>query len=171
MAITIDELLLLAVNDPAAAQSHIAADRYIPLEQKQAVAQSIVRSVYGGEDGSGAFRRNSTVRYMLERLAMLNLYTDVDSGGTDSLEVFNKLNAVRFFDTIEDCVDARELVELRHVIAVECADAEFNEAEPAAFVRREVERFGALIGAVLGPMMERIDTDRIEAVIREYAEK
>ena len=168
--ITIDELLSLAADERAV---HIASDRYIPLEQKQAVAQSIVRSVYGGsaDDNAAAFRRNSVARYMLERLVMLNLYTDIDSGATDSLEVFNKLNAVRFFDAIEECVDAREIAELRRIIDMECADAEFNEAEPAAFVRREVERFGALIGAALGPMMERIDTERIEAVIREYAEK
>ena len=168
--ITIDELLSLAADERAA---HIASDRYIPLEQKQAVAQSIVRSVYGGnaDDNAVAFRRNSAARYMLERLAILNLYTDIDSGAADSLEVFNKLNAVRFFDTIEKYVDAREIAELRRIIDMECADAEFNEAEPAAFVRREVERFGGLIAAALGPVMERIDTDRIEAVIREYAEK
>lgn len=142
---------------------HIIAT-YIPLETKQMMAQSIAKATYSD------YRRNLTARYMLEKIALVDLYTDIERGES-VLDDFNALNKAGIFEEIESAIEPRELAEFRAIMEMECADAEANEREPHAFIAGQVTRFGELIGNVLAPILAELDADKIVSAVQEIVEK
>lgn len=141
---------------------HIIAT-YIPLEAKQMMAQSIAKATYSD------YCRNSAARYMLEKVALVDLYTDIERGES-VLDDFNALNEAGVFEELELAMNPKELAEFRRIVAMECEDAEANECEPHAFIAGQVTRFGELIGNVLAPVLAELDTDKIVNAVREIVE-
>ena len=150
-------------------------DRYITLEEKQALAKNIVQSSFytRGEDGIDRFRVNSVAKYMLSCMTLLDTYTDIERGRRENkiLEDFNKLNEIGFFDVLVREMSQRELKEFNMVLDMETNDLMTNEYEPGGFVRGQVERFGRLIGASLAPVLESLDLDKLEEIAKEYIGK
>ena len=46
-----------------------------------------------------------------------------------------------------------------------------NEYEPHAFISSQVNRFGSLIGTILGPVLENIDIDKITEAVSEITNR
>ena len=58
-----------------------------------------------------------------------------------------------------------EIKEFNTVIQMTADDLYANEYEPHAFIKSQVERFGTLIGNVVGPILSGIDIDKIQEFI------
>lgn len=141
------------INSDDTLQDHIITE-YALLEDKQNVAERIATVTYRDN------RRDSVGRYMLTEMAYIELYTDLEVG-ENMLDAFNALNAEGIFEEMGDIIPAKEYCELRQIIDMACRDREYNENEPHNFVRTQVARFGELIGASLGPVMEGINWDEL----------
>ena len=151
--------------------SHVK-NRYVPLEEKQARAKSIIESSYYQKtnDGRQEFHVNSVAKYMLTGLTMMDMYTDieVEKNNGKSLENFNKLNEARVLDDVLSVIDGKEWSEFVSVLDMEEEDVIKNEYEPRAFVRNQFERFGNLIGTSLLPVLENLDISQIEELVKKY---
>ena len=152
-------------------KSHIK-DKYIPIEEKQARSQAVVKSSYyqKNEDGSESFHVNSVAKYMLSCMTLLDLYTDIERSNKEGnlLNEFNRLNEIGFFDYIIQLVDQREMKEFNMVLDMESSDIMTNEYEPGGFVRNQIERFGSLVGNTLLPVLNNLDVGQIEDIVKKY---
>ena len=125
---------------------------YIPIEAKQLAASNIVKGSYYLD---GEFHVNSVAKYMLTKITLFDLYTDIERSDGTILADFNALNEARFFDVLESAIDEKEIVEFYEILEMECEDAKTNEYELGGFIRRQVERFGNLLGTALVPILEQ----------------
>ncbi len=175
----LDEFLKLydeKENDPFEQHNLIREhinDAYVNYEVKGNVAKAIADTCNyerheGGESGGEKprFHIDSVARYMLTKIAMFDLYTDIQRDSNNNiLNDFNALNKRDIFGVIEETVDPREMHEFIRVIDMACEDAIANEYEPHAFIRNQVERFADILGATLTPLLESLDAEKIESLI------
>ena len=112
------------------------------------------------------FFQNSAAKYMLYSLTLVDLYTDLEIDFKQSLESFEKING-EILDAIIMSIDERERKEFQMLLEFACDDLMVNEYELHAFVREQVDRFGSLIGTVLVPILENIDVNKIEEVMKQ----
>lgn len=112
------------------------------------------------------FFQNSAAKYMLYSLTLVDLYTDLEIDFKQSLESFEKING-EILDAIIMSIDERERKEFQMLLEFACDDLMVNEYELHAFVREQVDRFGSLIGTVLVPILENIDINKIEEVMKQ----
>ena len=112
------------------------------------------------------FFQNSAAKYMLYSLTLVDLYTDLEIDFKQSLELFEKING-EMLDMIIMSIDERERKEFQMLLEFACDDLMVNEYEPHAFVREQVDRFGSLIGTVLVPILENIDVNKIEEIMKQ----
>ena len=152
-------------------ESHVE-DKYVPIEEKQARAQSIIKSSYyqKNKDGSESFHVNSVAKYMLSCMTLLDLYTDIERSNKEGkiLDEFNKLNEIGIFDLIIQMINPKEIKEFNMILDMESSDIMTNEYELEGFIRNQVERFGNLIGATLLPVLNNLDVGQIEDVVKKY---
>ena len=106
---------------------------------------------------------------MLLCMSLIDLYTDIerDKENGKMLEDFNKLNECGMFDIIISALNKNEIKEYNMVIQMTYDDLITNEYEPHAFISSQVNRFGSLVGAMLGPVIENVDVEKIAEVISE----
>lgn len=172
----LDEFLKLYDEKDAFGQHNLIHEHinsaYVNYEVKGNVAKAIAETCNyeRREDGSGGekprFRVDSVARYMLTKIAMFDLYTDVQRDSNNNiLNDFNALNKRNIFSAIEETVEPREMEEFVRVINMACDDAVANEYEPHAFVRSQVERFADVLGATLAPLIENLDEEKIASLI------
>jgi len=149
--------------------------KYIPIEEKQTVASYIVQnSFYVYKDGDRTFFANSTKKYVLTMLKLVDLYTDIERDESDLLGDFNKLNQIGFFEFLDDELDRYsqyEYQEFKAILEAEEEDLFTNEYEPQGFIRHQVERFGNLIGATLYPVIKDLDMEQIGNAIKTAIQK
>lgn len=112
------------------------------------------------------FFQNSAAKYMLYSLTLVDLYTNLEIDFKQSLESFEKING-ELLDAIIMSIDERERKEFQMLLEFACDDLMVNEYELHAFVREQVDRFGSLIGTVLVPILENIDINKIEEVMKQ----
>lgn len=138
--------------------SHIKR-RYVPIIEKRTAAEIVARvSCY---DKDGKFRQDSIERYVWERIMLLDLYTDFERS-KNMLEDFDLADEFGLFEKIADAIPRREREEFTALVEMACADAVRNEYEIGAFLRKQVERFGQLVGVGL----ENLDTEKIVEVLK-----
>lgn len=125
--------------------------------QKEKDANGVEREV---------FKQNSAAKYMFYSLTVVKLYTDLDVDFKKALEQFEMLNG-EILDIVIGLVNKRELKEFQMLLDFACDDIMVNEYEPHAFVKNEVERLGALIGATLTPVLQTLDMDKIENLLKQ----
>ena len=125
--------------------------------QKEKDANGVEREV---------FKQNSAAKYMLYSLTVVKLYTDLDVDFKKALEQFEMLNG-EILDDIMNLVDKRELKEFQMILDFACDDIITNEYELHSFIGKEVERFGNLIGATLAPVLQTLDVDKIENLLKQ----
>ena len=144
---------------------------YIPFEKKADVAKAILDASYWRtrDDESKELHIDSVAKYMLSCVSLIDLYTDIERSKKENsmLDDFNKLNERGIFDMVIGMIDKRELKEFNMVLQMTADDLMTNEYEGHAFVRNQVERFGNLIGAVLGPVLKEIDLEKIQDIAKQ----
>lgn len=152
-------------------KEHIKTE-YVPLEKKTSVAEAIVNNscyetIGKGETETRRFRVNSVAKYMFTCISVLDLYTDIErsTGEGMMLEDFNSLNKMGIFDAIINNINERDLKEFNMVITMVYDDLMTNEYENHAFISKQVERFGTLIGTSLAPVLQTIDLNKIEEIV------
>lgn len=111
------------------------------------------------------FFQNSAAKYMLYSLTLVDLYTTLDIDFKKALEQFEELNG-EILDNIINLIDERERKEFQMLLEFACDDLLVNEYEAHAFIREQVERFSNLFGTILVPVLENIDVDKIEEVMK-----
>ena len=112
------------------------------------------------------FEQNSAAKYML--YSLVDLYTTLEIDFKQSLELFEKING-EILDMIILSIDERERKEFQMLLEFACDDLLVNEYEPHAFIREQVERFASLFGTIITPVIENIDVDKIEEVIKQIS--
>lgn len=154
-------------------KSHVI-DEYIPYEKKVDFASAIVQSSYyedeepdTDDNSHKVFHVDSVAKYMLTCMALVDLFTDIERqrGDGNILNDFNALNKARIFDLIIQCIDPQELKEFRMILQMECDDLIANEYENHAFISKQVERFGSLIGTIIQPLLSQLDTNKLEEIM------
>lgn len=112
------------------------------------------------------FKQNSAAKYMLYSLTLVDLYTNIDIDYKQSVEYFEKING-EILDRIIGAINERERKEFQMLLDFACDDVIANEYEPHAFLRQQIERFGALIGASLAPVLETLDMNKFEEIVKQ----
>lgn len=125
--------------------------------QKEKDANGVEREV---------FKQNSAAKYMFYSLTVVKLYTDLDIDFKQGLEQFEMLNG-EILDIIISLINKRELKEFQMLLDFACDDIMVNEYEPHAFVKNEIERLGVLIGTAITPVLQTLDTGKIEALLKQ----
>lgn len=150
-------------------------NKYIPLEKKSDVANAIVKNSYWHKETIDGEERqilhiDSIANYMLKCMALVDLYTDLERNKLDGkmLEDFNTLNEYGVLDLIIQNINQRELKEFNMVLQMTQDDVIANEFENHAFISKQVERFGKLIGTVLSPVVSQLDLKQVQEVIDQF---
>ena len=112
------------------------------------------------------FEQNSAAKYMLYSLTLVDLYTTLEIDFKQSLELFEKING-EILDMIIMSIDERERKEFQMLLEFACDDLLVNEYEPHSFIREQVERFASLFGTIIAPVIENLDIDKIEEVLKQ----
>lgn len=157
-------------------KEHIT-NEYVPYETKCDIAGAIIDTSYHEDysDNSGKTSRklyiNSPSRYLLTCISVVDLYTDIKRDKTNSniLADFNRLNKAGLIDKIIANIPECEIDELNMVIDMTAKDLMTNEYEPHAFIREQISRFGELIGQSLAPVLQGIDWQKAENVVKQLA--
>ena len=159
-------------------RSHIK-NEYVPYEKKADVAKAIIQVCYWqknnteSELGTTKFHIDSVAKHMLTCMSIIDLYTDIErskQAGT-MVEDFNKLNELGIFDMVNSAINERELEEFKSVVQMTADDAIANEYEPHAFISNQVERFGSLLGTVLGPFLKELDLSTVQGMINNLGKE
>lgn len=127
--------------------------------EKQVGADGVEREV---------FHQNSAAKYMLYYLTLVDLYTDLEIDFKESLDTFEKING-SILDTIISYIDDRELKEFQMLLEFACDDILTNEYEMHSFIRNQAERFGSLIGNIISPALQGLDTNKIEELLKQFS--
>lgn len=146
---------------------------YIPFETKADYATEIIKnSCYAKKkDVNGneyeELHVDSVARYMLTLMTMFDLFTSIerDKGNGSMLKDFNDLNKSGILDYVVKNIDERELKEFRMIIQMVYDDLIVNEYETHAFISKQVERFGSLVGTSIAPVLSQLDTTKIEEIV------
>ncbi len=153
--------------------------KYIPYETKVTICKKIIESSYyiKTEINGIEVRKlqvNSPAQYMNYCLWLVKQYTNIEIDFKRSLEEFNELNKIGLFDVIATFIPEREYKELRMILEMTENDILRNEYETHAFISKQVERFGELIGVTMKPAIEQliktvenIDENKIEEIINK----
>lgn len=76
---------------------------YIPLEQKEISARSIVKST-NYDDNNGIVNVNTVAYKMFYFISLIKLYTDIDANYKEGLNLYNQLkenNVIELFDSVK----------------------------------------------------------------------
>ena len=161
-------------EEKAAAIAQIMNNAHIGYADKVDRVNIIAKNSYHvkeiGADGveREVFRQNSAAKYMLYSLTLVDLYTTLEVDFKQSLELFEKING-EILDMIIMSIDERERKEFQMLLDFACDDLLVNEYEPHAFIREQVERFGSLFGTIIAPVIENIDVNKIEEVLKQIS--
>ena len=154
-------------------KEHINHD-YVPYEKKADIAKAIADACYWQKekDADGneykILHVDSVAKYMCTCMAMFDLYTDIErKKGGSMLEDFNTLNSAGILDLVIQNIDQRELKEFNMIVQLTCDDVVANEYENHAYITKQVERFGKLIGTALLPVLQGLDMGKVQEVINQ----
>lgn len=150
-------------------------NEYVPYEKKADIAKAIADASYWRKvkDSSGneysELHINSVARYMLTCISMFDLYTDIERSKSkgNMLDDFNLLNENGIFDILVQNLDERELKEFNMILDMICDDVIANEYENHAYITKQVNRFGKLVGDIISPILSQLDLSRVEELIKQ----
>ena len=154
-------------------------NEYVPFEVKADVAKAIVKACYWRKEKDingneySVFHLDSVAKYMLTCMAMIDLYTDIERTKNEGkiVEEFNILNEFGILDFIIKNVNQRELKEFNMVLQMTCDDLMTNEYENHAFISKQINRFGNLVGTTITPILKELDINKIKEIVGEIANK
>lgn len=149
----------------------IMKNEYVPIEEKQVRAENIIKntSFIKNSDGTEKLHVNSVARHLFTFLTVIDMYTTVEIDFKDAVNEYNELVKNGAMDAIFGEIPDRELKEFRMVLDFVASDLLTNEYENHAFIKSQVERFGNLVGNVIGPIIEGLDLNKIQEVIENIS--
>ncbi len=151
-------------------------NNYVPYDKKADVANAIADTAYHRVeiDKDGNERKvlhvDSIARYMLTCMSVVDLYTNIERQriGGNMLDDFNALMSVGALDLIIKNLDPSELKEFKMVVQMACDDLMTNEYENHAFISKQVERFGKLVGNFISPLLSQLDMSKVEEILGKF---
>lgn len=132
---------------------------YVPYEMKTTICESIINATYYKKSNDGKTKSlyvNSPAQYMLFCLNLVKEYTHIEVDFKSALEEFNLLNESELIDVIYSNIPERELKEFKMLLDMVESDVMQNEYETHAFISKQVERFGELIGHIANPALNKL---------------
>lgn len=153
--------------------SYLKVKPYVNFLDKIALANRVVkRSVYDLDENGIPVSINvkSDVKYILHVIGMIELYTDLDINYENILEDYDLLNQSGLLVDIFKLIGDKEVGECQMLLDMKFADEMQNKLSTEAFVSNQVERFAALTGTVLSPILDAFNA-AINNLTPERAEK
>ena len=143
---------------------HHITRSYIPIEEKDARANIIVKnSYYEGDD----FKINSVAKYVFTYLTIIDIYTDIEIDYKNSVEEYNKLDELGIIRNTISVINKIDLDEFNDILKMKCEDVMINEYDIHHYINKQVERFISLFGNIIGPALEGIDLDKVQQVMND----
>ena len=156
----------------------LSVKNYIPVNTKVTYADIIANNTSFDKDGN--FKLNSSARMILCNLKCIDLYTNLKVDFTDMDNEYDLLKESGLYDSIMKALPEKDLSEFYTFVDLCCGDLEANYNSPKAYVSREVERFGTLIGVSTTPLLNKIangidnlddvKTEKIAKAIGKFSE-
>ena len=140
---------------------------YISFAAKCEMCDRIIRSTYYTtvSDNTKKFHVDSTAKYMLYRLSLIDTYTKIDIDFKDIVNEYDALAQHGLIDKIIERITRNEYNELSQILEMKEKDIITNEYEPHAFIASQVERFGSLLDLSISPAIDKLIStiDKLDA--------
>ena len=159
------------INDTAKAkflEYNLFIKNYIPVNTKVVHADLIAKNTSFDKDSN--FKVNSPARLILGNLECINLYTNITVDFKNMDTEYDLLKTSGIYDYVIEILPEKDVAEFCTFIDLSCSDLERNYNSPHAYVSREVEKFGTLIGVSATPILNKI-SDEIENLDEEKTDK
>ena len=142
---------------------------YVPFIKKVTYAASLAQNTMIDKD-TGNVRVSSESNYLFFVRSIIELYTDLEIENNAFYDEYDLLNESGLLDKIMQMIPEKEIAEFNTICDMKRSDLLQNKYENHAFIASQVERFGALIGITLKPVLEKI-SEQIENMSDEDVEK
>ena len=130
---------------------------YLPFEKKVSLAQSIVNSSsYKIINKSKTYVKDSTLKYVLMMLTLVQNYTDIELSEDAKLNDFDALERIGFFEVLVESLSV-EYERFKTVLLMVSEDIESIELNLVSYIERKLSMFMTL--------SKDIDVSRIKDVI------
>lgn len=134
---------------------HITTD-YIPFIQKDAICASIIEATSFVKDGDKKiFKSNSTARFILYTMKMIELYTDIDVNFEKFADDYDELNKIGAIGALFNAIPEAERAEFETILNMKLDDYHENEYSLTALLYGLKESF-SLSEEVISKAIEEI---------------
>lgn len=143
-------------------------DKYVPIEEKQARANTIVENTYYETNNDEKhFHVNSVAHMLFTMLTLVDMYTDVEIDFKKGLEQYNKLKETKALDYLVANMNKNEIDDFKMILTGVQNDVMTNEYDPHAYFASQVERFGKLLGFVIEPFLDKLNAQDIVGLVEK----
>lgn len=158
-------------SQEALIKTHIV-NRYVPYEEKCNICQKIVDSTMKIEKGNAViFHQDTTARYMLYCLKMIDLYTDIFIDFKKSLDCFNALDQYDLLDAIIKEVPHSECEKINTILKMKVDDFRENERSTASYMSKLFRRVAYTIDTFTEIVNNALDEETISKLRSKFAKK
>ena len=140
---------------------------YVGINKKDAVVKLIAKKTAFNSDGN--YEVNSTARYVLHMLYLIDLYTNINITFTKMDSEFDELSKRGLLKLIIDRIPTTEKQEFESLLYMAFDDIEANYNSLNTFIASQVERFGKLIGVTMTPTFDAIADEIKNVDVKELA--
>ena len=151
-----------AKNKTEFLKNHITTD-YVSFETKYAEAQEIARRAMTGKnpDGTTYTRRNTPMQFYMFAIRALSMYTDIEYGNEEVLDMYNAFNKNGIFDALftptetgDSPIPQREYAEFRGYVLQACDDYYENQMNLTSYLDTKITAIMMSLGSVVDAMAE-----------------
>lgn len=133
-------------------------DKYIPYEEKCSICKRIIdASMTTDVAGKKVFRQDTTARYMLYSLNIIDLYTDITIDYTKALEQFNLLDKYNLIDVLYLNIPGSDKQKMDTILQMKLDDYYENERSTTGFIEKVYNRFSSVVKEFVERFNENID--------------
>lgn len=123
-------------------KKHIFGNKYVPYEEKCAICKGIIdASTKSIIDNKEIFRQDTTARYMLYCLKLIDTYTDIVIDFSKALAEFNMLDKEDFVTLLLDNIPAKEKTKIDTILKMKLDDYYENERSVIGFISKLSDKF------------------------------
>lgn len=161
--------------------SMLKTKSYVSIIDKINLADRVTKAATHEFDKDGnivGFKVNSLTKYILHVMGIIEMYTDLEINNGNILAEYDLLNENGLIEIIVKSIKEQEIAECQMCLDMVFNDAIQNEMSTEAFIKRQVERFGTLVGTTLSPaltvigeQLSKISPEQIDAIIKQFPNK
>jgi hypothetical protein len=155
--------------------SMLKTKSYVSIVDKINLADRVTKAATHEFDKDGnivEFKVNSLTKYILHVMGIIEMYTDLEVNNGNILAEYDLLNENGLIEIIVKSIKEQEIAECQMCLDMVFNDAIQNEMSTVAFVKRQVDRFGTLVGTTLSPAINgfaeaisNLDNEKIQQII------